>query len=639
MKRVFLFIAAVVALAACTKENVSRDSADGQMQTIKVNVASFDSENATKTAVTPAGKFTWTAGDQIGIYPLSVGEEQTSQQIIFKVKADSEASSSTFTGTGWGLITNGNYTYFSYYPYSTATTHGQATVTYADELNQVNNTSTAHLGVNDFLYAPAITPASVETASFNFYHVGALVEFEITVPSDSKSKTFTRVEVSCADSLFVKSGKYNPSTTVARNPESQVYGPEITDKVMTNTITLLLNGGSGFTPDSSTGIIHAYFLIAPAKVKGKTLNVSIWDSSNHRYAANKTLGIDIESQNHKVYQCSVVEKPDSDVWNLSEKGTANCYIVPEAGRFGFLANIKGNGYDPYDDENHNANAAIDLKGCTAEVLWETDNRTTGDDPTPGIIVSNVSISGNYIIFTASGTQGNAVIALKNAKNTIIWTWHIWATTAKLEPLAKVHQEGGSLIMDRNIGAISNDVTTKEGWGLLYQYGRTVPMNAGYRTTNSSMWYASANGDSLEIAISKPMCKYYNSTQSGWWCTDKDVYCIWGDSHTTDKTMYDPCPVGWRMPYKNTFMDIDALSFNTSTGYYEDNYSGEIYQKGWYGYFSYVYTYINLSYNATIFWVTMGMLGENYNSLMLMNMPASYSGYGMRGYCYVRPAKE
>ena len=94
-KTLFLAFAAIGMFAACQKTEVSQESQNGPLQSILVNVESFGSDNGTKTAVAPAGTFTWSAGDQIGIYPVAstLGAEQTSQQIVFKINGDVDASS------------------------------------------------------------------------------------------------------------------------------------------------------------------------------------------------------------------------------------------------------------------------------------------------------------------------------------------------------------------------------------------------------------------------------------------------------------------------------------------------------------------------------------------------------------------
>ena len=161
MKKIYLSIIAVgLFFTACSNEDALNNQPQGEKitQTVKVNVADFESENGTRTTVSTAGEFSWSAGDQLGVFPLqsTLGAAgQTSQQILFKLNSNTPATTATFNGTGWGLVTGGAFQYFAYYPFDTEAKHGEVAIKYADNLNQTENNSTAHLGVNDFLYAPA----------------------------------------------------------------------------------------------------------------------------------------------------------------------------------------------------------------------------------------------------------------------------------------------------------------------------------------------------------------------------------------------------------------------------------------------------------------------------------------------------
>lgn len=553
-------------VAACSKDEIAQEQQNGPMQSIKISVAPFNGD--TKTSVTPTGGFTWSAGDQIGIYPVSstLGAEQTSQQIVFKINDTGDASSATFTGTGWGLITTGTYKYFSYYPYNAEAKYDEAAVVFSDTLNQTANGNTAHLGVNDYLYAPQIQPLGPTGASFTFKHLSALVEFEITVPSDVWTKKFSRMVVTASEPVFTVSGKYDPSSATA------TVVPAITENVYTDKLNLWFNNGEGFTPDAE-GKIHAYFLIAPAAVQGKTISLKLWDEENIPYIATKNPLSNIVSGQYKKYECTAEVKPASTAVNLSVNGTANCYIVPELGSYKFLANVRGNGVDPVPDDSEGP--SIGMTGCYAEVIWETVN--TNVAPAVGTVINNiVEIEGNYIVFTAIGVQGNALIALKNSNDEIVWSWHIWSTMADLELYAQSY--GGFNMMDRNLGALSATPGDGLTLGFLYQWGRPFPITGGCSnngafsstrmatTGGSDLWVeevTDATKGTLVYSAANPThflrtsaSNYFKGKTSGsvsnnWlWTADATtgyesgkMPLFWGLS----KTMYDPCPVGWKIP--------------------------------------------------------------------------------------------
>lgn len=97
--------------------------------------------------------------------------------------------------------------------------------------------------------------------------------------------------------------------------------------------------------------------------------------------------------------------------NLSEDGTANCYIVQEPGLYKFKP-TKGN-------------SSQVIVPASVEVLWETFG--TDVAPEAGALVRDVKYDGGLIYFSTPDdlVPGNAVIAAKNETGKILWSWHIW----------------------------------------------------------------------------------------------------------------------------------------------------------------------------------------------------------------------
>lgn len=97
---------------------------------------------------------------------------------------------------------------------------------------------------------------------------------------------------------------------------------------------------------------------------------------------------------------------ESVVVNLSDKGTANSYIVSQAGSYKFTP-TKGNSAEPVGSI------------ASAEVLWETFG--TDVKPNVGDLVKNVKYVDGAIFFEtpAAFKEGNAVIAAKDAAGNII----------------------------------------------------------------------------------------------------------------------------------------------------------------------------------------------------------------------------
>ena len=210
--------------------------------------------------------------------------------------------------------------------------------------------------------------------------------------------------------------------------------------------------------------------------------------------------------------------------DLSAAGTANCYLVQDAGNYKFKAVIG------------NTDATVgNVK--SVEVLWESFG--TDEMPNVGDLVTNASYKNGYIRFTTPENfrEGNAVIAAKNSKGIILWSWHIWSASEGWNE--QVYYNDAGTMMDRNLGATSATPGDHGACGLLYQWGRKDPF-LGASPTSESQFAAStgtwntASGESIANAEANPMT-FYTSMK------------LPNGSWESNKTIYDPCPAGWRVP--------------------------------------------------------------------------------------------
>ena len=219
---------------------------------------------------------------------------------------------------------------------------------------------------------------------------------------------------------------------------------------------------------------------------------------------------------------------------------ANSFIISESGTYAFDS-VKGN-----------SSESVGIVS-SAEVLWESYG--TSETPVVGSLVSSVSAQGDMIVFKVPEPyrEGNAVIAAKDEAGTILWSWHIWLTD---QPEGHVYNNNAGTMMDRNLGATSATPGDVGALGLLYQWGRKDPF-LGSSSISSEVYaqstiawpsYVTSNSSNgtIEYAISHPTTFIKrNSSNYDWHYT--------GSSSTDDtrwqseKTIYDPCPVGWRVP--------------------------------------------------------------------------------------------
>ena len=311
-------------------------------------------------------------------------------------------------------------------------------------------------------------------------------------------------------------------------------------------------------------------------------------------------------------------------------------------------------------------------GADVSVLWQQEEGSTATDLTGtasaskeadgAVVKGTLKIDRRYqegkaiITVPLTGEKGNAVIALwavnnENERTKIVWSYHIWVSDA--EDVACSTSAGTYSILDRNIGATSTDGSLNS-FGVNYQWGRKDPFPRDFNTQSGT----SANGDLLKTAertsstnvaysISNPATRVvYTSNTSGAKWLPVSINGLWGyagahgDSggakgvKSTVKTVYDPCPEGYKVPalvYLTSIGDkntkaaaVSGKGYNMSTGSSTTffPYGGYVriskterandYQL----YRGYIWTAINRSdtQGAYIFWYNADGIQANKNSI-------------------------
>lgn len=280
---------------------------------------------------------------------------------------------------------------------------------------------------------------------------------------------------------------------------------------------------------------------------------------------------------------SIFPKFTASTRPLDEDGTANCYIAPALNTsYSFDAATMGNGRTTTNIRPE------PLRGAEARVLWETGK-------TRGAIVQSAEYTADgRIVFRTGLTYGNAVIGLLDASGNCIWSWHIWSQNYDPAATAQTYASG-KVFMDRNLGALETDYTLPASRGLYYQWGRKDPFPYPATATDAYIQaptvyatgfeYAESDPrDSgtespydvmiLEWAAAHPTTYMHGVSFEDWeeWASSADwLYDhhpnLWGNGTTnnsaiirgSDKSIYDPCPLGWKVPCAEDFEGIERVS--------------------------------------------------------------------------------
>ena len=307
------------------------------------------------------------------------------------------------------------------------------------------------------------------------------------------------------------------------------------------------------------------------------------------------------------------------------RSTANCYVVHAAGTNYSFPCIYGNGIKngvtnsvAYKTQG-SLNVFQDYKGNgitnpwipnigtnhTAILLWQDVQG----------LITNVRLGKdkygyNCIYFDTMDKTviqpGNAVIALRDADNKIVWSWHIWVTDEDLSAFTVTKKTGkNESYMPVNLGWVSTgdlifpkqeikvrfiqdesglireftfnrpEFVVPQGTNPYYQWGRKDLMpsrvNNGTGFTEERTYYIAngyafntANGRAdLKTSIQNPMTGYYQYTN---WTDPTTYYNLWSANDTASdvqsvaavneteviKTIYDPSPAGFSAPIANIY---------------------------------------------------------------------------------------
>ncbi|MBO7168459.1 MAG: hypothetical protein J6V43_00030, partial [Rikenellaceae bacterium] len=247
-----------------------------------------------------------------------------------------------------------------------------------------------------------------------------------------------------------------------------------------------------------------------------------------------------------------------------------------------------------------------------------------------IDISSIVLKDGYVRFTtgAEMPNGNVGIVVTDDNDNILWSWHLWVVNG-YDPAATdvyVATKGvNTYFMDRNLGAFCNYATIQNpdkndhiaSRGLYYQWGRKDPFighqSANGYATKAKIYDASGVGtekyscyggqnlgdavfqgqsfdeihNALNInnlvawTVANPNVFVQGTASSGYtWVggtkADVDVEWtkLWGNAAIGEslfdkggvKTMYDPCPVGYRVPSTGHYTFITSHGDQSSTGY-------------------------------------------------------------------------
>ncbi|MCM1150429.1 MAG: hypothetical protein NC209_04995 [Alistipes sp.] len=160
-------------------------------------------------------------------------------------------------------------------------------------------------------------------------------------------------------------------------------------------------------------------------------------------------------------------------------------------------------------------------------------------------------------------EGNALVGAYDAGGNLLWSWHIWVSDYDPDSAGGSVELNGHTMMTRNLGARADSDASEDeilaSYGLYYQWGRKEPFigplsydaangssAALYDRSGSRIYLTVAAADAetgtMEYAVRNPLTYLTVSEKDADWLQETSAV-RWSEDA---KTLYDPCPYGWRV---------------------------------------------------------------------------------------------
>ena len=537
-----LALAATALMVSCTRETNFEEQQPAE-KVVRTFTCTFAQPTDTKISVAEDGKTAWKVGDEIMIHGGTDGKlRQKVTLTADDISADGKKATITFEmepydRTDAGVVSK----FYAQYPASL--------VPEGNMYYECRFTAT-----NDFLMAAC----DVED-TFVFYNLCGIISYKVNGEFDKVAFVGNNEETVGYSNVYqarvrLESGKDAPS--VNYNKPGNGSGDPLPMKAFEAAVDLegtnyiFLPAGAKFT-----GGFSFKFYDGDELVKIATTETAV------EIGPGQLLALGDISDKLEDYVVPTTSDHKSEITNATDISAqqANCYVITAPGAYKFPA-LKGNSQEE----------AGNVFG--AEIVWESCNNA--EEVVAHSVIAAVDFEDNWMYFKTPDTlkPGNAVIAAKNFDGKIIWSWHIWIPSTAIE--TATYGLFNHELMDRNLGALvaakSGEAAPVESFGLTYQWGRKDPFVSPAATSGSANAALAGTAPALAEAtitvgesIANPTLMGH--TNSGDWLPSPDN-TLWKNDV---KTIYDPCPAGYKVVSRDKNQPLMNADITTVTGWNVD----------------------------------------------------------------------
>ena len=613
MKKIFFYAAMTafaVSVAGCSKDaEVSDIPAVGGKYTLASVSGSLDVEIGTRTGLGTNSVVNWSNKDRILVVNTSNGD---------KVQYELVSGQGTSVGkfeplSGKGIAYTDVSDLRAVYPAVAAEVAANGQISFNLNKNyEQDHRSTYGIGswnekdspysftYNDIKVSyntPAVASESTSEVNFKFKQLGTWCTFAFDLSqSDFKDETMESMTITTTSGL-----KIGGKATVDLSDPVAPKLKEGTDKEIDWTFNTSSALGSPFSRS---------VMLFPAVAAGEEMKIvcttdlhiiTFYAKPTQDLSAGKVLRFPINERftaDGTDFRYEVKDKPGIPTFYYY--GPHNCYLISGTDQVDIFVT-------PYKSDirfRKTGKLASSSEAATptkAKLLWREDalNLTVG------------TISNNKVPVTGITGNGNAVVAITDASDNILWSYHIWVPeidpTAGLLTYAIPSASNGSgstyEVMPIALGAMNKatvavdgtatDATNAKSFGLYYQWGRKDPLGRPgavsvsnnvdnfTATTFSGLsgvtsWVGANNvfnlagsdditaettdAEMIAYATANPTKFIYDATgkyANYDWVMKKNDH-LWGNGSgylyprkaQIYKSIYDPCPEGYRVAPKD-----------------------------------------------------------------------------------------
>jgi hypothetical protein len=466
---------------------------------------------------TRAADTEWTSSDVIGIYMLKKNgttydytlSEALDKNRMYMAGDTTKGEFVPAAGHAIYFPFDGSVRFVAYYPYQAdadnASTANKVTFTFTGQSTLTDKES------KDFAFHKGTEEYSKSNPNVALAFQHKFCKIKITIKKGGGCPSLNNLEVSLTN------------MPVSAMVDLAKLAKDEDDSIITQTTSTTILSYVDLDNENETQAV-AEAIVPPHTGTGNFINrVFHFKVGSNSYTYSLPNDVTFASGQEYNYEFTLYNSTMSD-------GLTNCYIVKPGESVAFPVS-RAYRYDGtnftnqlHTGENYNGEFSVD-------VLWE--------DLSDLIKETTVTGSGNQAEVTVEtniSAGGNAVVKIfkkGDTTETPVWSYHIWVTDPDAIRTWTNPNNTAYTFMDRNLGA-----TEAEGpkfYGLFYQWGRKDP----FREAGNATIVGPTN---IIESIKGPITFIKNSTN---WLPERKED-LWNDGG--NKTIYDPCPAGWRVPF-------------------------------------------------------------------------------------------